>query len=328
MPQIRFSSEFSVFSEKNVSGLSSLTLTGENGRYIFSNTYNPGAEGITVYGLDKIIESDLRQNNRTYGQYVIKTISPKANKQTVHEYTIIHCRRQMPLSAKEWLKTNFLLESGHYDIPEGYDSPLPIYFWLEDTEAAAIKSWYKDSDGRLRTESGSIIFNPGMNSLDMSAAGLKAPVHTSLTIGSRRISFSLIPKPSTINPQPSSLNLIQFRNTYNTDELLTIKGITARTPAADSQTAFISGRSRRIDIRPEDSFTLTVSDITQQQAEAIARLMHSHQVHLLTLNSLPSTLNYKPSTLNQIIIEDIAGTISDSPSDLCEVKITYRPLLQ
>lgn len=311
MNRILFSSELSVVSARTSKSEVGVQLYAGETELLFSVVYHVFGGEVSVSGIDSLVEMYLREHDLVYADFTM-IIDEMRN-----YFTAIHCVRPMAVSAVEWLREHFLVDATHYVIPAGCGVTMPLLFYLESAENGKITSVR-----RGKSEVMTLSFAAGWNELSVSAADAgDEPLFQVVSVGSREVFFSVVPVDRDPGGQVApTFNLFVFRNSFNTDELLFLRGVTSVTPAVDSQSAMINGMMRKFGIVNMKSCSLTAADITLHVARLATLLNRSHQVSLVS--DLSSVSPHR--LIDRVVISDVEGTIHDSPTELCQVKVSYN----
>ncbi|MCM1522790.1 MAG: hypothetical protein NC039_09095, partial [Muribaculaceae bacterium] len=309
---------------------------------------------ITVAGLSKVIEADLRRRRLSYSDYTIRLTA--GGKDLSRTLTIIHCPKAMPMTAEKFLRENFLIPpcpditdpaaQTPIELPEGFSWPIEVIAHLTEAEYFTATTYTADStntadstttaDSETYTEflpqgwQGEYLYTQsstgstaGEGPADAPLrAGMPKVIHTQC--GQREAHYIIGAPTDEWTPQRTGKGrslLFRFRNLFNCPDYIWLHGTLETTPTSTSQTIAIAGTLRKVDLRTETEYTLTAHGLTKGQALRAAQLLDSHDVQLL--------LTHDPVTDGQqktdIIITEVTGPVTDSPTDLNTIKIKFKP---
>ena len=339
MSRIFFSSAFSTFSANStfpvkMKGDTARLEISKGDEIIFSNMYEVRGEDLTVGGLSRIFETDLRKRNLSFSDYTFRLHSPSDT--PVHEemVTIIHCPAEMPEPAEDYLRHNFLIppagdvlspgEPAAMELPEGFAWPLEIVVYL--TESQYFKASSHTEEG-LTAPFEELLAQGWRNEYVYSQGSSgSSPMVIHAECGAREANYVFLPtgggntawSPGTATCGGSIL--FRFKNVFNCVDYIWLRGILESSPGATSQTVRCGGRLRKVDIKNDPEYTFTAECVSMHQAYRAMQLLTSHEVELLRTPD-PSR---EGSLKTGVIITEVTGPVTYSPSEAATVKIKFK----
>lgn len=290
-------------------GYYNFTLSS-SGEVIFSARVYRGTDEVVLSGLGDVIRSWLDNKKRVTADFNI-TMKDSSGTNVSRDFSIIRRIGRDDVKAFDFTQSHFLTDQDVWLIPhELWQTCKPkVYAYSDNADELVVWTHFENnastwvrfpatSEGKLR-------------SYDPSLSTSKEEWPKSFSLGDRTLQIKF---------RPFNFGcFFIFKNSFGIEEPAYFPGVLTKSHDKAEKTVILGGVTRYYDIDVTDEMTLTIEQAPQWMVNSARVLLMSSQVDLVENVVSPSPLGRNIP----VIIKSISGDITDNPSKLSNLKITF-----
>lgn len=280
---------------------------------IFRNVYDSPFP-VRLAGINRVVEEDMRRRGGTQWRYSI----------CGEEVEVLY--RSLPddgTDALEYARRNFLCAGRVLTFPAVHTEDIKIPIYTEGAEVCHIKQIWTVG-GEVKTATMSYPVAAGGDEITIHTDQLLGrPCTIIFTCGERRLIayFPTDCDPMTVAGAPDRMHtaIFRYRDPFGMFAYLFLPAIRSHSPQVEKVTATVNSRFMQLRATDKSTVTLTVEGLPYRRALDVMSLLMADNTRVWTRD--PETGEMRGE---DVVVTEVSGDISDDPTKLNTLRVTYR----